>query len=333
MPDAAALPCASCGYDLRAQPPDGVCPECGGSVAEAIRLAALPLRPAWADSDPRWRRRMLVGLWWLLLMPLPYVLQTAAGPPVPWAPSDFADFVDNWFMNSMLWFVYPVLPPIVGLALVFAGERQVRRPCLTANARRVGLAATYVSFVVACLSLVGVPMLVFSQIYETLYPPGSPSLYAVARFVFDKVSLPSIWVTTFLTVLTTALAGVVLLDCLQRARRLKTAFLVRYAGSLLVILQFAIAVGSMVKASWAYRLGGEMPMTFGFETLSDFTTNSSLHPSYLGSFLKTQNFYELSALCFEAAKYGLLLLVTLALSTASTTQRVDRTARCDDSPV
>src|SRR3954470_16323763 len=64
------LPCHLCGYDLRAHPPDGKCPECGASVAEAVRVAAIPRRPAWRDSDPRWRRRMLAGAWILVLLPL-----------------------------------------------------------------------------------------------------------------------------------------------------------------------------------------------------------------------------------------------------------------------
>src|SRR5207248_8435229 len=64
------LLCDRCGYDLRAHPRDGKCPECGGSVAESRRLAAIPRRPAWRDSDPRWRRRMLAGTWVLVLVPL-----------------------------------------------------------------------------------------------------------------------------------------------------------------------------------------------------------------------------------------------------------------------
>src|SRR5436189_2667498 len=62
--------CDRCGYDLRAHPQDGKCPECGASVAESRRLAAVPRRPAWRDSDPRWRRRMLAGTWILVLLPL-----------------------------------------------------------------------------------------------------------------------------------------------------------------------------------------------------------------------------------------------------------------------
>ena len=64
------LPCAKCGYDLRAQPRDGICPECETPVEKAIELAAIPQRPAWRDSDPRWRRRMIAGAWIMVLIPL-----------------------------------------------------------------------------------------------------------------------------------------------------------------------------------------------------------------------------------------------------------------------
>src|SRR3954470_4772505 len=66
----AEVPCHDCGYDLRAHPPDGICPECRASVAESRRLAAIPRRPAWRHSDPRWRRRVTAGLWVLVLLPL-----------------------------------------------------------------------------------------------------------------------------------------------------------------------------------------------------------------------------------------------------------------------
>src|SRR3954469_7851921 len=66
----AELTCDAYGYDLRAHPLDGNCPECGASVAESLRLAANPRRPLWRDSDPRWRRRVLAGVWILVLLPL-----------------------------------------------------------------------------------------------------------------------------------------------------------------------------------------------------------------------------------------------------------------------
>src|SRR6476619_8383546 len=86
MNTATELPCHGCGYDLRAHPPDGKCPECGASVAEARRVAAIPRRPAWRESDPRWRRRMLAGAWVLVFLPLMDTLMAsgwASKIPVP----------------------------------------------------------------------------------------------------------------------------------------------------------------------------------------------------------------------------------------------------------
>lgn len=50
------LPCARCGYNLRAQAQDGACPECGAPVAEAL---ANPLY----IGDPRRVRWIRSGLW------------------------------------------------------------------------------------------------------------------------------------------------------------------------------------------------------------------------------------------------------------------------------
>ena len=71
----ADLTCYRCGYDLRAHPGDANCPECGAAVEVSQRMAGIPSRPAWRDSDPRWRRRMLAGAWILVLLPLMDVLR------------------------------------------------------------------------------------------------------------------------------------------------------------------------------------------------------------------------------------------------------------------
>lgn len=56
----ADLPCARCGYDLRAQPRDGTCPECGAPVADAL---ANPLRVA----DAKRVEAVRFGLWCAVL--------------------------------------------------------------------------------------------------------------------------------------------------------------------------------------------------------------------------------------------------------------------------
>lgn len=70
IPPSPPLPCHRRGYDLRVHPPDTRCPECNATVADAIALAAIPIRPAYRNSDPRCRRRILAGLWILTLLPL-----------------------------------------------------------------------------------------------------------------------------------------------------------------------------------------------------------------------------------------------------------------------
>src|SRR6476659_4826941 len=118
------LSCHRCGYDLRAQPRGGKCPECGESVAESRRVGAVPLRPAWGDSDPRWRRRVLAGAWVLVLLPLMQVLKAshlAAGVIVPSIiPSRGIMTLDD----TLLGFdgVYEPLVFCIGVVLLFSRE-------------------------------------------------------------------------------------------------------------------------------------------------------------------------------------------------------------------
>src|SRR5688500_4710590 len=119
----ADLACHRCGYDLRAHPQDGKCPECGESVAEARRLAAIPRRPAWWDSDPRWRRRMLAGAWILVLTPLLDALiafKWASSVPVP-TVFDFRGTVRT-LDDTLLCFggVYEPLVFCIGVVLLFS---------------------------------------------------------------------------------------------------------------------------------------------------------------------------------------------------------------------
>jgi hypothetical protein len=140
------LPCHACGYDLRAHPPDGKCPECGASVAESRQRAAVPRRPAWRDSDPRWRRRILAGVWVLALLPLMDVLQASG-----WAASvRVPEILDSrgtvrTLDDTLLSYpgVYHPLAICVGVVLLFARERGRRRAPLDWT-RRWGVLCSYV---------------------------------------------------------------------------------------------------------------------------------------------------------------------------------------------
>src|SRR5205809_4798511 len=120
----AELPCDRCGYDLRAHPHDAKCPECGLPVAESLKWAAIPLRPAWRDSDPRWRRRMLAGVWVLVLLPLMQLLtwfDWTASLPIPNVfgfPGALS--LDQTFLANMS--VYEELVFCIGIVLLFSKE-------------------------------------------------------------------------------------------------------------------------------------------------------------------------------------------------------------------
>jgi hypothetical protein len=146
----AQLQCDLCGYDLRAHPPDGKCPECGASVAESQRLAAIPRRPAWRESDPRWRRRMLAGAWVLVLLPLMDALNAFGWASSVPAPNVFGygavRTLDDTFLSDPSMYspgVYPLLVFCIGVVLLFSKERGRRGGRLDWT-RRWGVLCSYV---------------------------------------------------------------------------------------------------------------------------------------------------------------------------------------------
>jgi hypothetical protein len=148
------LPCHVCGYDLRAHAQDGICPECGATVAEARKWAAVPLRPAWRESDPRWRRRMVAGAWVLVLLPLMEALQRfgwAAGIRVP----SVFEYLRTVPLDGTLasWpALYQPLVFCIGVVLLFSKERGRRREPLDWT-RRWGVLCSYVVLLLSAVSV------------------------------------------------------------------------------------------------------------------------------------------------------------------------------------
>lgn len=181
-----ALPCHICGYDLRVHPADGKCPECGASVAEARRLAAIPRRPAWADSDPRWRRRILAGVWILLLVPLMELLTAlgwAASIPMP-TLFNFRGILtlDQTFLGEM--YVYPTLCFCIGMALLFSTERGRRAGHLDWT-RRWGVLCSYVVLLLSAahiLFLAALVLMGIAELFLSMPPKYQPS---VTQWIVD----------------------------------------------------------------------------------------------------------------------------------------------------
>ena len=178
------LPCDGCGYDLRAQPRDGQCPECGVPVAESISLAAIPRRPAWRDSDPRWRRRMLAGVWLLVLMPglnlVQQMLQSAANVPLP----RIIDYRGGLTLGQTFFWemqIYPQAIFCMGVVLLFSKERG-RRASRLDWTRRWGILCSYVVALlcaapilfISSLVMVGISALLLSM--PSKYQPGVTGL-------------------------------------------------------------------------------------------------------------------------------------------------------------
>ena len=158
----AELPCHECGYDLRAHPREGRCPECGASVAESARVAAIPRRPAWRDSDPRWRRRMLAGAWALVLLPLMDALlmfELASRVPVAnvFGFPGTVRTLNETFLAYPRW--YATLVFCIGVVLLFSKERGRRRAQLDWT-RRWGVLGSYVVLLLSAAMLLFVPALV-----------------------------------------------------------------------------------------------------------------------------------------------------------------------------
>jgi hypothetical protein len=119
-----AFACSRCGYDLRATPADGRCPECGQAVAVSAEVAKLPIRPAWHESDPRWRRNVLLGLWVLTLLPLPTVLRETGVAARLRIPALFEP--GSWtrpLEDSHLYLFDPALTFFIGTMLLLTPER------------------------------------------------------------------------------------------------------------------------------------------------------------------------------------------------------------------
>lgn len=189
----AALSCHRCGYDLRAHPQDAKCPECGELVAESMRLAAIPRRPAWRNSDPRWRRRMLAGIFVLLLLPFMAAVQTSGWATRTAIPNVF-DYPGSLMLGHTFLFgpivdLYKPLLFCIGLVLLFSKERGRPRYRLDWT-RRWGILCSYLVFVLTAVQLLFIPALVLAGIAALClsmplkYQPGLTPFFVKVSFTY-----------------------------------------------------------------------------------------------------------------------------------------------------
>jgi hypothetical protein len=183
----ADLPCHRCGYDLRAHPQDGKCPECNASVAESRQWAAIPRRPAWRNSDPRWRRRMLAGAWILVLLPLMDALETSGWASSVRVPNvfGFPGAIRTLDETFLCWpGVYQPLIFCTGVVLLFSKERGRRRGRLDWT-RRWGVICSYVVSLLSATQVLLLSALVaagIAALFQSMPPKYQPG---VTQFLVD----------------------------------------------------------------------------------------------------------------------------------------------------
>ena len=157
--------------------------ECGEPVVESRRQALIPRRPAWRDSDPRWRRRMLLGVWILAFMPFMDVLRCSEWISSVQVPSFFHHTpltLDQTFLGEMR--VDQPLLFCMGVVLLFSKERGRQRRSLEWT-RRWGIMCSYVTLLLSAAHIlcitewvsVGIAALFLSMPLK--YQPGVTRLF------------------------------------------------------------------------------------------------------------------------------------------------------------
>ena len=294
-------------------------------MAEAVRVAAIPRRPAWADSNPRWRRRMVAGAWVLVLVPLVDVLRLFGLSDIPiipvfWEPQFSLETLDNTFFSM----VYDTVPFCVGIVLLFSKERFRRRNKLDWT-RRWGVLMSYVVLFLAvpacapvtCLVLIGIAASFF-----TLPPANQPGFTGfladvAAAYVYYGPQMKDAGYYT----LAAMSAGLVLLACVP----IHTA--VRCSGPRWVA--FVLLTPLAVIAAWTVAIAGSylVYLTRGWAVTNE-PPLFFFAPYYLTAFLHqylNETFFSFRAgypsvskhlLIIEAAKWLSCLGIALWLSVA-----------------
>lgn len=311
------LPCHVCGYDLRAHPHDGQCPECGASVAESVRAAATPRRPAWRDSDPRWRRRMIAGAWILVLLPLMDALQKfgwASSIPVP-TVFDFRVTVrtlDQTLLCNMG--VYQTVVFCTGVVLLFSKERGRRRGRLDWT-RRCGVACSYAALLLSAAPVLFIGALVLAGIaavFQSMPLKDQPQVTQlfvdVSSFYLRYGPRPANFAGVVLVAFSSIailLASIRLFDALRSTGAKRSA----------AILLAPLALFSLMHLAQAVRY------SLGFSGVT--SENVSHYELYFWPVLLVSNLAALpsglnvsSALLVEAAKWCIVLAIAVWLTIA-----------------
>ncbi|MEM1013244.1 MAG: hypothetical protein AAGI46_13625 [Planctomycetota bacterium] len=317
------LQCDRCGYDLRATDPDGVCPECGYAVADSIEAAKLPRRPAWRDSDPRWRRRMLAGCWVLALIPVPWLyfgFGLAERTPVP-ALFEYGmnsrRLEDTFFFN-----IAPLLFFVIGCALLLSPERG-RRKARVDGIRRWGVLSVYIVFIynffldflVVGLVGLGIASLLFSLPLEQQpwysYPVAAISVFYIwyAPQGFSDLAFYTSYALSGFTVLFATPFLINALRSVFSKRRSWIALVLGCAIGFLALCQIA-SFPSLYFDHWSERWIPSSQYFFGIELWS-----GNRPTRWIESFIRRLQLFRIDEIA-AIVKSVIVLVVAIALASA-----------------
>jgi hypothetical protein len=334
---ASDLPCHRCGYDLRAHPSDGICPECSASVAESIRVAAIPTRPAWRESDRRWRRRILLGTWVLVFLPLIDALKAfgwASRLPVP-TIFDYRHTVHT--LDETLLCYQGVFAPLMfctGAVLLFSKERGRRRGRCDWT-RRWGALCSYVVFLISAAGVLFISALVLAGIAAVClnmpmkYQPGPTRLFLelstrYLRYGPQPMTFAAVVLVVFSSV-------VILLACFPLFDALRSTGCPKRRGAILLAPLALFALMHIAQTVW-YCFRPRSVDVFHYEVYfwPEFlaTTIAGL-PSGLNL-----SRMEINAFVVEAAKWCTVLGIAIWFSTAQfAAWRERKTSARQNSPI
>lgn len=268
------VPCHQCGYDVRAHAADGVCPECAASVAESRQVAAIPVRPKWAESDPRWRRRMLAGVWLLVMVPLVDVIVVLGWADGVLMPNLYGSLLAGKTLRDTMifWnFLYQPVVMCMGLVLLFSPERGRRRGRLD-WVRRWGVFGCYVVLFLAAVDVLFITALVTAGIGALLmsialnYQPAVTPWFVEISYAYLRFG-PSPGNTAFVA-LSVSTAVTVLLACVPLYDALRATVDKRYWW-VARIATWSLALSAAV---FLTRLAGYMLGIPGAVGLRELTT-------------------------------------------------------------
>jgi hypothetical protein len=324
----ADLLCHRCGYDLRAHPQNGKCPECGTSVAESRQIAAIPPRPAWRDSDPRWRRRMLSGIWILIFLPLVAFLQASGLDSRIRVPGFFEIRGTIRTLDDTLLFnwgpLYQSMVFCIGVVLLFSNERKRRSSPLDWT-RRWGVFGSYLAFLLSVAPILRFSALVLAGIASLFlsmplkYQPAVTQLFVHLSYGYLRYG-PSPKVISSVAVLPALSSILILLACVPLLNALRSSGPKWAAASLLAVLALL--------ALWNLSQVGGFCLGFSSMTLQQvyFSPVASLAVYFQPAMLP---YPDLTAVyLFEAEKWCIVLTIAMWLSIAQfLTWRQSKAAR------